>query len=218
MLPMLILSVDAKAAWVSFHDRVESELVSGGTLYDVQDVASKIADNAARIAALFHLLIGGGGAIGADTINAACAIAEWHLNEARRFFGELAFPVELVDAARLDSWLISYCHREGCPSVPVSAIQKSGPGGLREKAKMESALSVLGELDRARVIRGPGKAKTVLLNPALLAIAVAVPAVFAVIPLNGERKTAITAITEAANPPAGLAAGQDWDRSSTAEV
>jgi len=51
----LSLDVDTKAAWILFHDAIESELCSGGELYDVRDVASKTADNAVRIAALFQV-------------------------------------------------------------------------------------------------------------------------------------------------------------------
>lgn len=46
---------------------------------------------------------GAGGAIGADAFEGASRITAWHLSEARRFFGELALPAELADAARLDS-------------------------------------------------------------------------------------------------------------------
>ncbi|MBS3916999.1 MAG: DUF3987 domain-containing protein, partial [Sulfuritalea sp.] len=49
---MLSLAPDAKVAWVGYHDAIESELASGGELYDVRDVASKSADNAARLSAL----------------------------------------------------------------------------------------------------------------------------------------------------------------------
>jgi len=62
---ILPLTADAKAAWVKFHDDIERELRSGGDLYDVRDVARKTADNAAHIAALFHVFEHGpGGAIG----------------------------------------------------------------------------------------------------------------------------------------------------------
>ncbi|MGH8660095.1 MAG: YfjI family protein [Gammaproteobacteria bacterium] len=110
--PILPLTVEAKAAWVAFHDAIEGELRNGGELYDVRDVASKTADNAVRLAALFQVFEGAGGAIGADAFESASRIAAWHLNESRRFFGELALPAELVNAARLDSWLIDYCRRE----------------------------------------------------------------------------------------------------------
>jgi putative DNA primase/helicase len=109
---MLSLTPEAKAAWVQYHDAIESELASGGELYDVRDVASKTADNAIRLAALFQIFEGTGGAVGLDCFESGSRIAAWHLNESRRFFGELALPVELANAARLDRWLIEYCKRE----------------------------------------------------------------------------------------------------------
>jgi len=166
---MLPLAADAKAAWVKFHDAIEGELRNGGELYDVRDVASKTADNAARMAAQFQTFMHGtSDAVEVECFDRASRIVAWHLNESRRFFGELALPVELVDAARLDSWLWDYCRREGTHSVPVSAIQKSGPGRLRSKATIEPAVRELEEAARARLARGIGKARMVELNPALL--------------------------------------------------
>ena len=164
---MLPLSTEAKAAWVEFHDAIEGELVSGGELYDVRDVASKSADNAVRLAALFHMFECGGGAIGAESFEGASRIAAWHLNEARRFFGELALPVELAHAGRLDSWLIEYCKRERTDLVPIAKLQQCGPGVLRSKASIEAALRELEEAGRARSVKD-GKRKMIAVNPALL--------------------------------------------------
>ena len=60
---MLSLSPEAKRAWVEFHDAIECQLASGGDLYDVRDVASKTADNAVRLAALFQMFEQGTGAV-----------------------------------------------------------------------------------------------------------------------------------------------------------
>lgn len=164
--PMLSLTSEAKTAWVKYHDAIESELASGGELYDVRDVASKSADNAARLAALFQVFAGGG-AVGLESFESASRIAAWHLNEARRFFGELALPVELADAARLDAWLIEYCRRERTHLVPIAKLQQGGPGGLRSKAAIETALRELEELGRARLVKA-GRRKAIEVNPALL--------------------------------------------------
>jgi putative DNA primase/helicase len=166
--PLLLeLAPAARRAWVAFHDAVEVMLRDGGDLADVKDVASKAADNAARLAVLFHVFEGGAGPVSLSAFESASRIVAWHLNESRRFFGELALPAELADAGRLDEWLLSYCRRERVASVPVSAIQKSGPGRLREKAKLEPALRELTELGRVRQIRD-GRAKAIAINPALL--------------------------------------------------
>src|SRR5690606_32876925 len=125
--PLLPLTAEAKTAWVAFHDAIESELANGGELYDVRDVASKTADNAARLAALFQIFQSPGGAIGLEAFESASRIAAWHLHEARRFFGELALPGELADAARLDAWLIEHCRKGRTYTVGKNHVRQHGP-------------------------------------------------------------------------------------------
>lgn len=171
------LSVEAKGFWVDFHDVIESELGTGGELCDVRDVASKAADNVARMAALFQLFEYDGGAVCLEAIEGASRIVAWHLNEARRFFGELALPAELAEAGRLDAWLLAYCKSKREDQISVADIQKSGPSGLRTKAKIEAAMNTLEDSNRAWLVKD-GKKRTVFVNPRLLAAAVlAVPAV-----------------------------------------
>lgn len=162
------LSPEAKAAWVEFHDTIESELSSGGELYDVRDVASKIADNAARLAALFQMFEYGIGAVGYDAFEGAARIAAWHLTEARRFFGELALPVELADAARLDTWLIDHCCRERTTVIGKNRVRQHGP--LRVGARLDTAIRELSDLGRIRLVKD-GKRLTIHVNPALLEVA-----------------------------------------------
>ena len=164
---MLPLTQEAKAAWVEYHDAIESELSSGGELYDVRDVASKSADNAARLAALFQMFEGVGGAISLAAFESASLIAAWHLHESRRFFGELALAVELADAARLDGWLIDHCRRERTHLVSTREAQRLGP--LRDKEKLAAALRELEELDRVQVAQ-EGRRKTIKVNPALVVV------------------------------------------------
>jgi putative DNA primase/helicase len=163
---VLSLERDAKAAWVEFHDAIERELASGGELYDVRDVASKSADNAARLAALFQMFEhGAGGAVGLAAFESASRIAAWHLNESRRFFGELALPAELADAARVDRWLIEHCQRNRVQIVPTRKAQGYGP--VRERERLAAALAELQELDRVLVSRD-GKRRNIEVNPALV--------------------------------------------------
>lgn len=163
---MLTFTSAAKAAWISFHDAIEIDLRAGRELYDVRDVASKTADNAARLAALFHVFVHGpSAAVDVDSFEAASRIAAWHLSESRRFFGELALPEELANAARLDVWLIEYCKRERTHIIPRREAQRLGP--VRENEALKNALRELDELGRARLIVD-GRRKDVVINPALL--------------------------------------------------
>lgn len=163
--PALTFTPEARRDWIAFHDAIETDLRSGGELHDVRDVAAKAADNAARLSALFHAFQGDAGSIGPDAFAGASRIVAWHLNEARRFFGELALPAELADAARLDAWLIEQCRRDGTSEVPRREAQRCGP--VRDAERLSAALRVLAELDRVRA-EAEGKRRPVRVNPALL--------------------------------------------------
>jgi len=163
---MLSLTPETKAAWVEFHDRIEVMLRPGGELHEVQDVASKSADNAVRLAALFQVFEHGiGGTIELEAFAGASKIAAWHLNEARRFFGEIAQPVTLANAARLDHWLIEYCKREHTHLVGKNHTRQHGP--LRDGAALEAAINELANLDRIR-LEMEGNRQVIYINPALI--------------------------------------------------
>ena len=168
---MLTLAPEAKEAWVAFHDAIEAELSTGRELYDVRDVASKTADNAARLAALFHTFTGSIGPIDIEAMESAARVTAWHLTEAKRFLGELAMPAELVNPARLESWMLDYCRREHTDKVPTREVQQFGPGGLRDKATYTQAIKELAELGRARLVKD-GRKRLIQINPALLEVVV----------------------------------------------
>jgi len=244
---MLEFTTEAKAAWVAFHDRIERELCEGGILRDVRDVASKIADNASRLAALFHVFEGVPGTmVGADSFNAGARIAEWHLNESRRFFGELALPPGLANAARLEDWLVKRCHQKGVDMVTTQEVQQFGPNLLRKIETIEAAALELAELGRLHVLK-EGKRKCLAVNPCILRVgpvATAIPAIPAIpAPQAGcadaqnsnnsensssnprERENAIPADgADKVQPlvsvpaPLPLVAGSDWNSSEPVEV
>jgi putative DNA primase/helicase len=166
LTPSLIpLSAEAKAMWVLYHDEVEIQLAAGGDYADVRDVASKSADNAARLAALFHIFeYGGGGAIGLEAMEAGCMVASWHLQESRRFFGEIAVPVEVADAMRVIRWAVEVGRTQG-GTVATRDLQRLGP--VRSKDRLDTALRELQTHHHVRQ-RTEGKRKLLEINPALL--------------------------------------------------
>ena len=68
---VLTLSPDARGKLKQFANMVEAELAHGEYLCDVPDAASKLAENASRVAALFHHYEGEKGSISADTMRRA---------------------------------------------------------------------------------------------------------------------------------------------------
>lgn len=165
---MLALSPEAKRLWISFHDEIEGSLACGQELYEVRDIASKVSDNAARLAALFQVFEHGESAtVNADCFDRASGIVAWHLNESRRFFGELALPPELANAARLDGWLTDHCRQIQSSTVNKRHLRQHGP--IRDGATLDSAVRELAELDRLR-LRKVGRRIDVELNPALVEV------------------------------------------------
>jgi putative DNA primase/helicase len=164
---LLSLSPEAKAAWVRYHDEIESGLGKDGELQDVRDVASKIADNAARLAALFHVIDGGVGAISVDHFESAGIIAAWHLNEALRFFGEISLPDGLANAGMLEDWLLNHCKTKGVDIVSTRTVAQYGPAKLRDKSTLTAAIDELIGHGRAVLIQ-VGKKREIQINPKLL--------------------------------------------------
>lgn len=165
--PRLRLAPAAKEAWIAFHNEVEVELRAGGELFDVRDLASKAADNAARIAALFHQLEATGEEIDERTFECAGRLAAWHLNEARRIFSRYSTSEENAAAARLDVWLIEWCRAQVKGSLSRRIIQNSGPNDLRDGGKLDRALAVLVDAGRVRWVSVDGK-KELEVRPSLL--------------------------------------------------
>ena len=129
---VLDLSPQARAEWIRFHDEVERELGARGALRGVRDVAAKAAENAARLAALFHVLEhGASGTIAAEEIRAAACIVGWHLNEARRLLADLDTPPSLAAAIRLDAWLRSDAIANDTDRVPTKRIYREGKCAVR---------------------------------------------------------------------------------------
>lgn len=162
---LLYLSHEAKQVWIAFHDEIEVQLVNDGELHSVRDVASKIADNAARIAALFHVIAGETGSIEAHIMAKACRIARWHLNESRRLFNTPTTPTA-GHAQVLDRWLVEKFKQKAVAKMSFTDILKHGPSRLRNKVLLESALAVLIDLKRAKLVEGVPR--TVHINPVLI--------------------------------------------------
>jgi len=166
---VLDLSPQARAEWIRFHDEIERELGARGAFRGVRDVAAKAAENAARLAALFHVLEhGASGTIASEEIRAAACIVGWHLKEARRLLADLDTPPSLAAAIRLDAWLRNEAQANGTDRVPTKRIYQYGPNCVRDSRDLRAALAILAERGRARM-EEEGRQRNLVINPALLA-------------------------------------------------
>ncbi|MGH6898236.1 MAG: YfjI family protein [Geminicoccaceae bacterium] len=161
--PKLRLSGDAFAFWREFHDDVERELGRRGEFGDVSDFGAKVAEQAARLACVMHVVEHGPtGEIGAAEMLAGAKVGLWHLHEARRVLPRLARYSEIDDAQLLLDWL------QDLDAPPaLGDVLRLGPYRLRNKETRDAAVTVLAEHNLARVEQRGNNARSLALNPAL---------------------------------------------------
>jgi hypothetical protein len=157
-LPTLHLSPVAKKQWVHFFNGVESGLGTNGQWTMMRDFASKAGENAARMAALFHLFEGKEGDISVEHTEQAINIIDWHLQETRRLLTMESTSAPTLDAQKLMNWLIE----KDMPLTSTREIQRLST--LRDKPRLNDALTVLVEYNRIKVTK-TGNKTMVEVNP-----------------------------------------------------
>jgi hypothetical protein len=158
--PILRFTEAGFAAWRAFYNKIEMQLAPAGEFATMRDFASKIAEQAARIAAIFHVIEHGpGGAIGKDAVEAGCVLAEWHLVEARRVLGLGIAPDMLEGALVLLDWLKK---QEAPPSL--KDILQFAPNRVRNKKRRDAAITMLTVHALAR-LEDRGGTKRLILSP-----------------------------------------------------
>jgi hypothetical protein len=156
--PRLPLSWKAKREWTAFFDGIEAKLSRIGEFGDVPDVGSKIAENAARMAGVFHVVEAGpAGDIDRRMMDGAISVVVWHLNEARRVIGANRKPEDIADAELLLEWM-----RKQEETIDPRSILQFGPARLRDKKRRNPALKVLADRHLAFEIGNPTR---LILNP-----------------------------------------------------
>ena len=135
---------------------------------DLRDVASKAADNVARLAALFHLYEWHSeGAINKDLVERASAIVTWHLFEAKRFLQQIATPTHINNAIKIDNYIVRYCREHNTNLIQQNNIRKHG--AIRDTKLLKDALNELVEANRIRLVL-ERKTHMVEVNPELMEV------------------------------------------------
>lgn len=136
----LALSPEAREVWIEFYNDVERDMGRGKRFAEMQDVASKAAEQAGRIAGVLAIVDDPDAKdIGADAMGRACILMHWYLSEALRLAEAYCVPQEVADAEAILEWTRARGRRE----VDAATIQKSGPGPLRRKDRFDPAIEAL---------------------------------------------------------------------------
>ena len=155
---LVLLSKEAKELWVTAHNAIEAQLK--GELFEIRDVASKVADNIARLSCLFHKFSGESGPISAEHLEAATRIGIWHLDQSGRFLSKLERSPQEVSADRLFDWLLIECKKNETGSVTQRHAQQLGP--IRKLKALGETIKYLCDQKYIEVIK---KGKSTLIKP-----------------------------------------------------
>lgn len=161
---VLELDWQAHGVWCEYYNMVEKEVAVGGLFDDVRDVASKNSENAARIAAIFHVIENRlNGNISGDTMERAVRLANWHLYEAKRFFSEFSMPEDDKNLVEMSRWIAIRCQKMKSLIIPIRDIRNYGPSKFRNRHILDTILKKLEKLSHIRLIKGK-----VSVNPLLI--------------------------------------------------
>ena len=134
------LSLEARKLWIDFHDEIERDMSGDGRFAELQDVGSKGAEQAARIAGVLAMVDDPrADVVSADAMARGCKLMRWHLAGALRLAAEYLIPQDAADAQAILNWV----HARGLRIVDAATLQKSGPGPVRHKERFDPAIKAL---------------------------------------------------------------------------
>lgn len=165
---VVILEGSARKAWTDIYNEFEEGLQAGGPYVGFNDLASKAAEQVARVTAIFASLQYGLGAMPtAEDVWYAGRLIKWHMHDAMRIFSIMEADAGLSDAVELSRWLVEQCKAQGVTQIPRREIQRSGPSSVRSKEELQAAILELIAAGHVREIQ-INKQKLIAVNPKLL--------------------------------------------------
>lgn len=140
VLGALCFTDEARQLYVEFYNNIERKMGPDGSLCSVKAFASKLPENAARIAGTMELIANAKAqSIGAAMLGNAIKIAEYYLAEFMRLKAAGAIDPALREAEKLRLWLQS----RPVDVIPLRDVYRLGPASLRDAQSARSTMKVL---------------------------------------------------------------------------
>ncbi|MBF0240425.1 MAG: DUF3987 domain-containing protein [SAR324 cluster bacterium] len=162
-LKKLKLSFEAKAEWIEFYNNIEGKMCLGGELSDFRDIASKIAEQAVRVAGCFHVFDEKslGDEVSLDCLKSACDLVTWYLDATINALTSAQADKAVIDAQYLFDWL----KRQPVQPVKQNEILQHIPKrALRKKGYRDQLLKILVDRHWVKTFE-KDKIHFILLNP-----------------------------------------------------
>lgn len=162
MNEVLRFSPSAQKFWVEYYNRVEMRMRPGQDYSRVKEFSSRLADKAARIAALLHIFNEERDEnISQGEVECAIDIAEWFAKQYIKNLGEYSLPNVEVDALELKKFMVNkYSMGQGCDFLK-SYLRQSGPNRIRSTSRLTDALELLQSKNEVTILEA-GSVKTIV--------------------------------------------------------
>ena len=153
-----------KQVFSNFRQAIEDRQAHGQPLEYLKAYASRMAENASRIASLMAFF-DGRKVITTDDITRAFMLVEYSTAERLRYLD--ATPTgEQNDSEKLSSWLVDKARGKNPPILNKSFVSQNAPNTLRGK-KLNSLLDDLESMGHVR-LESEGRRRLVCINPKLI--------------------------------------------------
>lgn len=137
----LPLSPSARELVTQFADGIERAQAPGGALAHITGAASKVAEQACRIAGVLALWPDlDAREVTAKDMASGISLAQFYLSEASRLASAAVVSAEIARAEALRKWLLKTWTND---NVLVRDVMRLGPNSLRENPKARAALGLL---------------------------------------------------------------------------
>lgn len=152
---VLKLSPEARKLWIQFADHCEELMAPGAKYEDIGDFASKMPENAARLAAVLSYFERTPAALEQDGLSegallAGIKIMRFYADEAIRLFGAGSVDEDSDNAQLLIDWI----REKGLDQFGTKHLSQYAPKAVRPAAILKRALGMLEEHGHIRPIKG----------------------------------------------------------------
>ena len=144
-LDLVRLDPQARDCLIAFSDHCERQIAPGGKYVDIADFASKMTENATRLAAVLAYFSFGNRLVrdklSVNAVKAGIALVEFYASEAARLYGAAAVDDDTANAATLIDWI----RKRDLKAVGAQYLNRHGPPQTRSAPALKRALAVLQE-------------------------------------------------------------------------
>lgn len=144
-LAMVKLTPDARLRLIQFSDHCERQIGGGGKYEQISDFASKMTENAVRLAAVVSFFSGGiqlvTNGLSVQAVNCGIALMEFYASEASRLYGTPSVDDDTANAVILIDWI----RKRDLSAIGKQFLNKSGPTQVRNAGHLSRAIEILEE-------------------------------------------------------------------------